>query len=871
MAITDQRDLIGDASTDSAAWVDDGGGTTPTTFTDSAPPGVTTVISDKVSNAVDGILYFDSTPTGGSYADSDTIFIWWISLFGAVDTVAGGGVRMKFAGSALTDYFAVTIGGSDSGKTGWQLTAVNIGKARANPDFTGGTPPTAANIQHVGIIWDVTANVGGNNDNVAVGNIYRQTSSERTYRIDAGTDGTPNTWQDVADQVLTDGTGIVQADSNGVFRVYGSFAFGPSSGNTSTTFEDTGVVLAFENQDWLEDDFYQLQMDLPASYTGDARITAGTKTGTGSAAVGVNGWTILTGGTPWRLLMEDPDQTDVQFYGCSFTGAGDSSLDDPAVEMVSNVWNNCGTIEVTGNSVAASMPRWIRNFFSACPGPRAQIVWQNETSPSSDAFQFNTFANMNWFGVEIGQGMTGNLTFEMRDNAFSNNGTNRDILASNDVGNLTINSDASPAPTATNGTTINITMTGTVDRFIYTVNTYQDVSNTDGSDTTGSAAAPLVTETTASLSADDDTFAISAAAPYGALTYTGASDQYTDDILYESVSGGLVARIGLDEVTPGSGTRTGFPVHDGTETEGVQFILNVNENATSTAVTMIDPGHRPWAVVEAGSTATFGYGAPISGTHANPKTFVTVIALDDTSAANTAVSSINIDTGTGTQALTSRKVLQDDNTGASGNSLELSVYDLHSAVDTTEQGGTLSIQAGSVTTLVNIKDPDGNNEEGVRVWLQAADGTDELPYNQAITSITQTAGSPWTRTVTFAAAHGLKTNDYLSLSGITNATQDNSGAFQVTVTSTTVCTYTGADTGETTFTGTITGTGGVLYGTTDASGNISSSRVWSGDQLVTGQARKSSAAGLRFKTVELDDVILAASGLTINRRLVADE
>ena len=109
MAITDQRDELADASTDSAAWVDDGGGTTPTTYTLTAPPGVTTVISDKVSNSVDGILYNDTAWTGGAIADTDTIYIWWNAIFGSFDTVAGGGVRMKFAGSALTDYFAVTI------------------------------------------------------------------------------------------------------------------------------------------------------------------------------------------------------------------------------------------------------------------------------------------------------------------------------------------------------------------------------------------------------------------------------------------------------------------------------------------------------------------------------------------------------------------------------------------------------------------------------------------------------------------------------------------------------------------------------------------------------------------------------------------
>jgi hypothetical protein len=185
-------------------------------------------------------------------------------------------------------------------------------------------------------------------------------------------------------------------------------------------------------------------------------------------------------------------------------------------------------------------------------------------------------------------------------------------------------------------------------------------------------------------------------------------------------------------------------------------------------------------------------------------------------------------------------------------------------------GVAITIIADPVTTLLNVKDNEGNNEQDVQVWLGAKDATDELPFEQAITSITQGAGSPWTRTVTFTAAHGLKTGDYLSLAGITNATGDNSGAFQVTVTTTTVCTYTSADAGETTFTGTITGTGGVLYGTTDASGNISTSRVWAADQLVVGRARKSSASP-RFKTIELDDTILSASGLTLNRRLQLDE
>jgi len=865
VTILDQRDLIGDASSDSAAWVDEGGGTAPTTYTLSAPPGVTTVISDKVSNQLDGMLYNDATPAGGAYADGDTIFIWWNAIFGSFNTVANGGVRMKFAGATRTDFFAVTIGGSDSGKSGWQLTAVNIGKARANPDFVGGTPPAAASIEHVGILWDVTANVGGNNDNCAIGNIYRQTADQRTYRIDAGTDGTPITWQDVADQVLTDGTGIVQVDSNGVFRLAGSFAWGTSTPSSAVdmTFVDAGVVLAFEDFPFIEDSFYQFEMDLAASYTGDARITAGAKSGAGAAAVGVNGWTILTGGPKWRWIMEDADQTDVQLYGCAFSGAGDCLLDDPAVECVSNTWIGCGTVEVTGNSVAASMPRWVRNFFSACPGPRAQIVWTNAVSPNADGFQFNTFANMLWFGMEIGSAMTGSLTFELRDNAFTNNGTNRDILASNDVGDLTINSDASPTPQGTNGTTINIAMVGTVDRFIYTVVTYEDVSNTDGADQSAFGN-PLVTQLTASLSADDDTFAVAAAVPFGALTYTGASDQYTDDLLFENIVGGLVARLGLDEVTPGAATRTGFPVHDGTETEGVQAIVNVNEFATSTPVGKIDPAFRPWAEVVAGISATFGYGAALAAVHANTKCFVIVIALDAATAADTAISAIDIDTGASVQALTSRIVEQDDNIGGAGNSLELSIFDLHEAVDTTEQGGTLLIQAGSVATLIHVADDLGVDLENAIVLLEAADAAGDLPFDDTVTITHVTTLATVAHT-----GHDMIAGDKVV---IRKADQNPyNGTFAISNISANAYDYTmNSDPGENA-TGTIKATGAVLQGLTDANGDITTSRSWGSNQNVRGYVRKSTTSP-RFKTFDLSgNTISSADGLPINVRMQLNE
>jgi hypothetical protein len=189
-------------------------------------------------------------------------------------------------------------------------------------------------------------------------------------------------------------------------------------------------------------------------------------------------------------------------------------------------------------------------------------------------------------------------------------------------------------------------------------------------------------------------------------------------------------------------------------------------------------------------------------------------------------------------------------------------------------GITVTVSIDPVTVQVNVSDNNGDRLNGARVYLEAANATGDLPYQQSITSITQTAGAPWTRTVTFAAAHGLETGDYLNISGITNATVDNYGAFQVTYSSPTVVTYTSADSGFTTFTGTIIGTGALLHGETSGTapndGVISISRTFTTAQPVTGRVRKATASP-RFKTFPLSGTVSTTNGLTINVQLILDE
>lgn len=180
-------------------------------------------------------------------------------------------------------------------------------------------------------------------------------------------------------------------------------------------------------------------------------------------------------------------------------------------------------------------------------------------------------------------------------------------------------------------------------------------------------------------------------------------------------------------------------------------------------------------------------------------------------------------------------------------------------------GATVDIVIDPVTTLVNIKDNDGNNEQNVRVFLKAADGTGDLPFEESVT-ITR-AGT--TATVSHTG-HGLNSNEYVKIQGITDKIEDNNGAHQITVTDANTYTYTTTDSGSTSYTGSIIATGALIYGLTDVNGNISSSRTLTLDQPLTGFARKSSSSP-RFKTLTLSGTVDNATGLTINRQLILDE
>jgi len=181
-------------------------------------------------------------------------------------------------------------------------------------------------------------------------------------------------------------------------------------------------------------------------------------------------------------------------------------------------------------------------------------------------------------------------------------------------------------------------------------------------------------------------------------------------------------------------------------------------------------------------------------------------------------------------------------------------------------GVVVTIVADPVTTLVHIEEQDGTDIQNARVLLRASDGTGDLLFNAAVTSLTSAST---TATCTTTAVHGLTTGNYVVVTGA--IPEEYNKQTQVTVTSTTAFTYT-VDSGlSTPATGTPVVTGAIISGLTDINGDISDSRVLSGPQPVVGYARKSTTATQLFKTAPISGTISNTAGATFNLIAITDE
>ena len=177
-------------------------------------------------------------------------------------------------------------------------------------------------------------------------------------------------------------------------------------------------------------------------------------------------------------------------------------------------------------------------------------------------------------------------------------------------------------------------------------------------------------------------------------------------------------------------------------------------------------------------------------------------------------------------------------------------------------GAGVTIVSDPVTVKVTTTNASGTLISDARVLLRASDGTGPFPYQDVVTIV----NSGTTATVTHAS-HGMATNDKVEIRGA--SLPANNGVFSITYISTSSYSYTMGSTPGSSPTGTITSTFVALEGLTVA-GVLSTSRVYSTDQPVTGWARKSSSSPY-YKTGPLSGVVDSADGYNNTAVLILDE
>lgn len=177
-------------------------------------------------------------------------------------------------------------------------------------------------------------------------------------------------------------------------------------------------------------------------------------------------------------------------------------------------------------------------------------------------------------------------------------------------------------------------------------------------------------------------------------------------------------------------------------------------------------------------------------------------------------------------------------------------------------GCTVTVISGAVSATVKAVKEDGTAIASAKVHLEAAAGG-PMPSNVTVTI----SNSGTTATVTHTA-HGMATNDKVV---IRNASLDaNNGVFSITKINNDSYSYTMGSSPGSNPTGTIKATYVVLNGDTNVSGEITMSRVFTSDQPVTGQIRKSSSAPY-YKQATLSGTVDSATGAYLTGVMISDD
>lgn len=312
----------------------------------------TASVSLKVSSAVDGLLY-----DAGSAQDwsNNTFYIWWnVATADKLDTKAGGGVRIRFCGSTISNWFEVYVAGSDTYTGGFRMEVVSIETARstavANGWINGTVPPTTA-IRYVGIVFDVVSTISGNFDNCFLDAMWILPANTPGIIVEGqNTNGVDWTWNDIViaadagDPTKAWGT-VTRRD--GVIFINTPIQFGANDATTHG-FSDKNEVIGWENQ-LVDAGFYNLSI---VGGSSTQSFVLGEKVGIGDSAVGGQGCVILapSSGPRWDLKANDANINVCGLYGCTFIHGDNINLDNELTESISCQFIDCTASTTNGST-----------------------------------------------------------------------------------------------------------------------------------------------------------------------------------------------------------------------------------------------------------------------------------------------------------------------------------------------------------------------------------------------------------------------------------------------------------------------------------------------------------------------------------------
>jgi hypothetical protein len=406
----------------------------------------------------DGLLY-----DAGSAQDwSNNHFYLWVNcgVAGLLDTLANGGMAVRFCGATATDWFEVNIAGSDdypdTVQGGWAMLVVDIEKAKTASDRTNGTPPATNAIRYVGVTSITSGTMPRMVSNTWLDAMWRLPASTAGIRVEGQAGGPADwTWADIAAASDSAAWGTCRVGPGGAFIINTPIQFGANDAATHG-FSDTNQVLLWEDWD-VAASFYGLTV---IGGSGTQSFEAGIKTGTGDDATGAQGWTIAAaaGGQRWFFDADDANVDACNMYGCAFIHGGDFQIDGSAVSFISDDWIDCDSATVSNAEIL-----------------RCAVVDAN----TADGVAFMTTDDLTdivFCSFEFSDGHAVELTTPRvatqasKGNRFTGYGADatNDAAVYNDTGGaVTINvTDGGSTPTVRNGsgasTTVNNTITYTL-------------------------------------------------------------------------------------------------------------------------------------------------------------------------------------------------------------------------------------------------------------------------------------------------------------------------------------------------------------------------------------------------------------------------